>query len=190
MSQRDSQSKSENETVEDSKPANNDKDDSVVLEEDKKEVLRTSPQEMAKMIELVNAIKESGLFEENKEISQAFSGPLPPQVLNNLTSEQSDKIINDMVSSNQKSLDNQSKLMEKVFEDAKQSRVHKRIIIIISVLAGLGIISLLIFTKNNELLENLIGIGFAFLAGGGVFYNLSPKKKPPQHHKQDDDENL
>ena len=167
---------------------NHEEQEDLVLEE--KEVLRTSPKEMSQMVEMVNAIKDSGLFAEHRQVNQAFSGPLPPQILDNLSPEQSDKIIDDMIFTNRKSIENQSKLMESVFQNEKEIRKHRRVFFFAGLFGGLGLIVFLVLTSNLPLLEKLLELGLAFVAGGGLIGFLSKKPKDESKKSPEDDDNI
>ena len=116
---------------------------------------------------------------EGKKISKNyFSGPLPPQVLENLTNEQKDKIIEDMVKSKERQYELQKNFIENITGDKKNSRLYNLIKIIFISLFVFGIYIFSVFTKTSALLKDFLPyIMMAFGGGGIALIYLKTKKE-------------
>lgn len=160
--------------------------DEITVEEKDIPKLNSS---LFQLVDAIQKLDQSGISEMVMEGQKHYKGPLPLQVLEKLDKEQCDKIIDDMIQTKQKNMDNQAKFMDAVFKDQKLERLYDTIKYIFTATLGLGIFLTLVFTDNVSVLKEYLPYLFAFMGGSGlVLYNVSKKKnKTPNAEDKNDD---
>lgn len=113
---------------------------------------------------------------ETQSASYRFSGPLPPQVINNLTPEQKDKLIDDMVNTKQREQDNErdfirvSADLKKDDNNKKQKRFYVTSIVIVIIFAGV------LYKDQLNFIKEFVPL-VAIAIGGYGFGTSRPSKK-------------
>jgi len=158
------------------------KDNKIEDQKDVDEISEKIPAHLIKKIPLILKIIEDyekdGLVHRKYRGERYFSGPLPPQVLEDLTEEQKNKIIDDMINSKNKHIDFQRDLLNNISKDKKNYRLFNifKLIFISLFIGGIFIFSVLSNSKDT-LKDFLPYIMMAFGGGGIALIYISSKKK-------------
>ena len=105
-----------------------------------------------------------------------FSGPLPQEVLRNLTKEDKEKLINNYI--DQEAIDYQKELLM-IKNSTEITKDRDRKIFIVSILGMmffLVLVALCLFTGNKEILIDILKIFVGFLGGTGFGFYIRSKK--------------
>ncbi len=128
-----------------------------------------------------NRLKEipSIMKELNKsmEVEQEFSGPLPLEVLKNLTPEQSEKLLNNFIDQDTKEYEMNMKVLNMIEEHNKDNKNIKKMIIIAGFPSFLILVAICLFSGNKDVLIEILKLTFAFLGGTGTGIFFSERRK-------------
>lgn len=101
------------------------------------------------------------------EIEQQFSGPLPLEVLQNLTSEQRDKLVNSFVNQETREHEANMKTLELISNKNNQSYNLQKLSLFLGIPGFLILIAICLFTNNKDILLDIIKIFVGFIGGIG-----------------------
>lgn len=103
----------------------------------------------------------------NSSLQQEFSGPLPLEVLKNLTPEQRDKIVNSFVNQETREHETNMKTLELISAKNKQNYNLQRLSLFLGIPSFLVLIAICLFTNNKDILLDIIKIFVGFIGGIG-----------------------
>ena len=142
--------------------------------QDKKHQLDNISKNKNKLREIPNIMEE---LNQSMEFEQQFSGPLPLEVLKNLTPEQSEKLLNNFINQDTKEHEMNMKVLNMIEENNKENRSIKKIIILTGIPSFLVLTGICLFSGNKDVLIELLKLTFAFLGGTGTGFFFSTRRK-------------
>lgn len=142
--------------------------------QDKKHQLDNISKNKNKLREIPNIMEE---LNQSMEFEQQFSGPLPLEVLKNLTPEQSEKLLNNFINQDTKEHEMNMKVLNMIEENNKENRSIKKIIILTGIPSFLVLTGICLFSGNKDVLIELLKLTFAFLGGTGTGIFFSTRRK-------------
>lgn len=143
--------------------------------QDKKHQLDNISKNKNKLREIPNIMEE---LNQSMEFEQQFSaGPLPVEVLKNLTPEQSEKLLNNFINQDTKEHEMNMKVLNMIEENNKENRSIKKIIILTGIPSFLVLTGICLFSGNKDVLIELLKLTFAFLGGTGTGIFFSTRRK-------------
>jgi hypothetical protein len=142
--------------------------------QDKKHQLDNISKNKNKLREIPNIMEE---LNQSMEFEQQFFGPLPLEVLKNLTPEQSEKLLNNFINQDTKEHEMNMKVLNMIEENNKENRNIKKIIILTGIPSFLVLIGICLFSGNKDVLIELLKLTFAFLGGTGTGIFFSARRK-------------
>lgn len=141
------------------------------MQDDEKEIQEVSKAEdvdstmdekVEKIPDLINKLNR------NMEIQRHFSGPLPLQVLDNLTEEQRDKLLNNFINKDTKEHEANMKTLDMIRENNVENKKIKKILIYTGMPSFLILSAMCIFSGNKDILFEFIKFISVFLGGSGA----------------------
>ena len=105
-----------------------------------------------------------------------FSGPLPQEVLKDLSKEDKEKLINNYIDQEAKDYQKELLMIKNSTEITKDRDKKIFIISISSMIFFLALVALCLFTGNKEILIDILKIFVGFLGGTGFGYYIRSKK--------------
>ena len=82
-----------------------------------------------------------------------YSGPLPAEVLANLTVEQGDRLIDDLIETKRLRLETQKDFMKNVFSDNQSERNHSTFRYVFTLLVLVALFLVLLLTGNVDVVK-------------------------------------
>lgn len=136
------------------------------------------PDEVVKRLpQLLEVLKGSGVITNS---SMKWSGPLPPQVVNKITPEKAGHLVDDFIRHHEAKDRLEEKMLEKMAEDNKDERKHKKNILIISLLFILIVFGSCLCFNKLDFIEDMVPLLALFiggLGGGVIILNKKVEKK-------------
>ncbi len=105
-----------------------------------------------------------------------FSGPLPQEVLRNLTKEDKEKLINNYIDQEAKDYQKELLMIKNSTEITKDRDRKIFIVSILGMMFFLVLVALCLFTGNKEILIDILKIFVGFLGGTGFGFYIRSKK--------------
>lgn len=105
-----------------------------------------------------------------------FSGPLPQEVLRNLSKEDKEKLINNYIDQEAKDYQKELLMIKNSTEIARDRDKKIFIVSILSMIFFLILVALCLLTGNKEILIDILKIFVGFLGGTGFGIYIKSKK--------------
>ena len=105
-----------------------------------------------------------------------FSGPLPQEVLKDLSKEDKEKLINNYIDQEAKDYQKELLIIKNSTEITKDRDKKIFIVSILGMVFFLVLVALCLFTGNKEILIDILKIFVGFLGGTGFGYYIRSKK--------------
>ena len=105
-----------------------------------------------------------------------FSGPLPQEVLKDLSKEDKEKLINNYIDQEAKDYQKELLMIKNSTEITKDRDKKIFIVSILGMVFFLVLVALCLFTGNKEILIDILKIFVGFLGGTGFGYYIRSKK--------------
>ena len=116
------------------------------------------------------------LSQLNGTVEREFSGPLPLEVLQNLSQENKDKLVNNFINQETKEHEANMKVLELIGDKNNKDFSLKRLSLIIGIPGFLILTGICLFSGNKDVLLEILKITFAFLGGAGFGYYIKRDK--------------
>jgi len=126
------------------------------------DVESTMDEKVEKIPNLINKLNR------NMEIQRQFSGPLPLQVLDNLTEEQREKLLNNFINQETKEHEANMKTLDMIRENNIENKKIKKILIYMGIPGFLILSAMCMFSGNKDILFEFIKLISVFLGGSGA----------------------
>lgn len=143
------------------------------------------PSELVKNIPEIIHLLESNIISRKS----SYEGPLPIQILENLSDKQRDKIIDDMIETNKRQFVFQDSFLKEMKEEKKEKRKHELIKMVFFALLVAGIYVFSVITQTSNILKDFLPYFLSAFGGGGIaVIYLYPKiNKNPEKNGSDEE---
>lgn len=143
-------------------------DKSIEILNNDKEIEEKNNENISRLINQLN---------KNIAVEHQFSGPLPLEVLRNLTPEQSDKLLNNFINQETKEHETNMKVLNMLENNNKENNNIKKMLIKWCIPSFLMLVIVCLYTGNKDILIEILKLLFTFLGGTGVGIFYSEKNK-------------